>query len=150
MVRREQELANLTEGIKFRVVASFDTVQTSPLSRGTLGIDIKFKVCTNWTFRRDDERDDWKKEMGYASERSESPATNHNPSFSFCTGTFIKLDSKGTEGCGCNLRKQHGVGEREGRKDAKQSIWNATRVIRPTTIVGRWEEREVTVQMHFA
>jgi len=31
--------------IKFRIVASFDTVQA--LARGTLVGDIKFKVCTN-------------------------------------------------------------------------------------------------------
>lgn len=48
MVRCVQESANSTERIiKFRVVASFDTVQAPPLSRGTLGADIKFKVCTN-------------------------------------------------------------------------------------------------------
>lgn len=51
------------------------------------------------------------------------PATNRNPSVSFCTGTFIKLDSKGTEDCGCNLRKQHGVCERgeERRRRSKAS-----------------------------
>lgn len=48
MVRYVQESANLNERIiKFRVVASFDTVQAPLLLRGTLGADIKFKVCTN-------------------------------------------------------------------------------------------------------
>lgn len=62
MVRCVQGSANSTERIiKFRVVASFDTIQAPAIIAGDVGADIKFKVCTNWTFRRDDERDDWKK-----------------------------------------------------------------------------------------
>lgn len=55
------------------------------------------------------------------------PATNRNPSVSSCTGTFIKLDSKGTEDCGCNLRKQHGVcerGERRRRRSKASGMHN--------------------------
>lgn len=76
-------------------------------------------------------------------------ATNRNPSVSFYTGTFIKLDSKGTEDCGCNLRKQHGVcvcvRERRGEKETKQSIWNAQRGWFDRRQLSVEKRREVTV-----
>lgn len=131
--------------IKFRIAASFDTVQA--LAWGALAGDIKFKVCTNWTFRR---RRAWrlKKETQWWELRVREkriailPTTNRNPSFS-CAGTFIKLGSKGTEGCVCDLRKHHEMeGERDKARNARRG-WS-----RPTTIVQR--RREVTVQMHFA
>lgn len=91
---RTQTRVNSTERvIKFRIVASFDTVQA--LARGTLAGDIKCKVCTNWTFRRRQaqrlkkETRRWAERQREANCHSSSGRTT-TPPFP-CARTFIKL-----------------------------------------------------------
>lgn len=128
MVRYVQESANLNERIiKFRVVASFDTVFRHRYCRGghwgpTLSSKyVQIEHSGETTIEKRDGLRVREKRIAIL------PATNRNPSVSSCTGTFIKLDSKGTEDCGCNLRKQHGVcvrGERRRRRSKASGMHN--------------------------